>query len=606
MPSARTASTVDRISTPRPHASDRCAQETPRCNPPTSARSRAQRERESRENNSPSVHLSSVDTSRQSDAHGPQAGRSSRASPRRLRSCSPGSSRANSPARDRPRSRSPDRRTNSQHPGSWTPPMQLGPNFENGDVGESELPFGWRNLLSEAYREVTGRPMVDRIRLLESSSASGRRSDTDVFWLHTMVRWGDMRLVESRRCPERGEDLTLFVVHSYWRPPVGYEDIPSEERHASPRRRRHKSGFERIWDVANVRVLNSLSSVDDEGTGETAEFIGRLGAILLYDALGPLLADDYVYEEAPPDSPKEQPHLVDSADRGASARHVSPSRGSGQRIGSHGQPHPEVAEAKLIDKQKELIREIEADIWSLKCNGWTPRGQEADAAQSDPAATNAGFAMGSAPSIAAPSMPPPSPRPPIQQSPQPCIQRETVELVQPCIQREGVSVPSPPFCGPGGQTPPCPTFRSSSPTPQPPAIPAFLGAQTPAGPIVKEIVSGSMTATLGTPMSGSLSVQAPAGPLLSGSFVTPTAAVPPAVAAALAMKGTMTPRQSLRSATLSVAVPNQQVTVVGSPMPQQRLGGFASPSTVVRLPSTAGAPEVVAEGSMLSNRRPPS
>merc|ERR1719265_2973430 len=136
--------------------------------------------------------------------------------------------------------------------------------------------------------------MVDRIRLLESSSASGKRVNTDVFWLHAMVRWGDMRLVGSERCPERGEDLTLFVLHS-WQVAAGSDDLEVKYH-----RRRANNDTDQVWNVASVRVLNSLGSLEDECQGEQAEFIGRLGAILLYDALGPLLAEPVFVEEEQP------------------------------------------------------------------------------------------------------------------------------------------------------------------------------------------------------------------------------------------------------------------------------------------------------------------
>eukprot|EP00427_Karlodinium_veneficum_P024272 CAMPEP_0169107840 /NCGR_PEP_ID=MMETSP1015-20121227/25105_1 /TAXON_ID=342587 /ORGANISM="Karlodinium micrum, Strain CCMP2283" /LENGTH=706 /DNA_ID=CAMNT_0009169415 /DNA_START=45 /DNA_END=2166 /DNA_ORIENTATION=+ len=184
--------------------------------------------------------------------------------------------------------------SNVRHPGGSAARRGRSANPETDVAGELELPPNWKNLLSDAYRDVTGRPLVDRIRLLESSSASGRRADTPhVFWLHTMVRWGDMRIIGSDRVPERGEDLTLFVVHSHLQ--------------ASDCERGHTEA--RTWNVASVRVLNSLSSVCGPGQSEQRELIGRLGAILLYDALGPLLAGEH-------DVPKEwlrepPPHVAE-------------------------------------------------------------------------------------------------------------------------------------------------------------------------------------------------------------------------------------------------------------------------------------------------------
>lgn len=225
----------------------------------------------------------------------------------RLRPGSRDGSRRGSPARERPAWGQSIPRTMSgggggsqqlgggspsQRSRSWTPPMggsnsrQIGIDARNSEVGDSALPLGWRTLLNEAYREFTGRPMVDRIRLLEVSSAPGRPTDGQVFWLHTMVRWCDMRLVGSERCPERGEDLALFVLNCC-RGPAGHEELSVEEK--IYRRRRGKQDM--ICKVTSVRVLNSVYNMDEEGSAEQGEFVGRLGAILLYDALGPLLAD---------------------------------------------------------------------------------------------------------------------------------------------------------------------------------------------------------------------------------------------------------------------------------------------------------------------------
>jgi hypothetical protein len=65
----------------------------------------------------------------------------------------------------------------------------------------------------------------------------------------------------------------------------------SDEAYAQ-NRWHHRSSDTRMWNVASVRVLNSLSSVRGAGQSEQRELIGRLGAILLYDALGPLLAGE--------------------------------------------------------------------------------------------------------------------------------------------------------------------------------------------------------------------------------------------------------------------------------------------------------------------------
>lgn len=169
-------------------------------------------------------------------------------------------------------------------------------------AGEMELPSHWQQLLSDAYRDVTGRPLVDRIRLLESSSASGRRADTPhVFWLHTMVRWGDMRIIGRDRVPERGEDLTLFVLHSH------LQEFSQNKRHHNEQER-----DARMWNVVSVRVLNSLASVRGSGDCEKREMMGRLGAILLYDALGPMLAgDSHIRNECVPESmPREVKRTV--------------------------------------------------------------------------------------------------------------------------------------------------------------------------------------------------------------------------------------------------------------------------------------------------------
>merc|ERR1740129_1669188 len=243
-----------------------------------------------------------------------------------------------------------------------------------------QLPSHWRTLACNAYQKVTSHSIVDRIRLLECYSAPRKRADQSIFWLHTMVRWGDLRLIDSSRCPVRGEDLTLFVLH-YRRGAVSADgasgkadgsgssrcsqqplaqqvmrapfdstltlqqqqqqqqqqqeqnqqcqhqqlqeqqqplsprglasqsqptlsrrpkrecnwDLPSSAppRKHSPRRRlaAMKAAVQHHWHISSVRVLNSLSRVDE--TGERGAVKGRAGAELLRVAFGwgPLLQE---------------------------------------------------------------------------------------------------------------------------------------------------------------------------------------------------------------------------------------------------------------------------------------------------------------------------
>lgn len=205
---------------------------------------------------------------------------------------------------------------------SWTPPKRGARSTSLGS--EKHLPPRWRQLVAQAYQEAIGKPLVDRIRLLECNSAPGRKADPHVYWLHVMVRWGDLRLVESERRPERGEDLTLFVLHCQravssgatsestlsgaqpahgWSVNAPHTSLPQQSRRqrqcqwdtseepSPPGRRRLERDVGWHWSVVSVRVLNSLSAFSDT-RGSNCVKTGTLGAALFLSALGPLLRDD--------------------------------------------------------------------------------------------------------------------------------------------------------------------------------------------------------------------------------------------------------------------------------------------------------------------------
>lgn len=166
--------------------------------------------------------------------------------------------------------------------------------------------------------------VIEKVQLLECSSASGRRADQHVFWLHTRVRWADLRRREEALVAERGEDLTLFVFHTRRGDPREECASPSMKPHAHPnqeleRRRRameqakqakhdvgggsghdltHHEADEvrqrrprRQWTVAKVRVLKS-SLFEDKGDGSIpGPTTGVVGGPLLRYFLGQFVQD---------------------------------------------------------------------------------------------------------------------------------------------------------------------------------------------------------------------------------------------------------------------------------------------------------------------------
>jgi len=185
----------------------------------------------------------------------------------------------------------PPRRTRS-----WTPPQQVkspSPSRGSSPKCESLLPPSWKKLVSAAYCEETGRPICDRVRLIECSSGNGRRQDPCVFWLHTLVRWADLRITHKGRRPERGEDLTLFVLHAQ-RDPLPSRTAAAARRECSSQGQERRSSpnkkptSPRQWVVTQVRVLSSPTYV--EKGPSTA--IGKVGGSLLRLALsGPLVEE---------------------------------------------------------------------------------------------------------------------------------------------------------------------------------------------------------------------------------------------------------------------------------------------------------------------------
>lgn len=186
---------------------------------------------------------------------------------------------------------------------SWTPPRYPGLNLEGellGDAAQSagsssqggerkgcdrELPSGWQRLVAGAYCEATGRPVVDRVRLLETASAPAQQDLAHAIWLHAVVRWADVVQAAPTDAgkghrTERGEDLTLFVVHR----------VARDAALAAPQRTSLLGG--RLWHVSSVRVLKSMPYQESDAQ---LQLIGHSGAGLLHLALG--LTDAHLGEE---------------------------------------------------------------------------------------------------------------------------------------------------------------------------------------------------------------------------------------------------------------------------------------------------------------------
>eukprot|EP00929_Paragymnodinium_shiwhaense_P101210 TRINITY_DN64114_c0_g1_i2.p1 TRINITY_DN64114_c0_g1~~TRINITY_DN64114_c0_g1_i2.p1 ORF type:complete len:738 (-),score=167.11 TRINITY_DN64114_c0_g1_i2:87-2300(-) len=140
-------------------------------------------------------------------------------------------------------------------------------------VPESSLPPAWREMAAEAFRGSSGRPIVDRIRLLElSSTLPAVQGDQQVIWLHSAVRWADLQETEAGRTAQRGEDHTLFVLH------VRRIDPASDfDREACCGRLETPLADGRIaqWNVASVKVLASLPQED---CAEKLSMMGMFGA----------------------------------------------------------------------------------------------------------------------------------------------------------------------------------------------------------------------------------------------------------------------------------------------------------------------------------------
>lgn len=168
----------------------------------------------------------------------------------------------------RSRSWTPPRRCDSPEPEGLTLGADCAPSVtSSGSDLEAVLPRGWRRLVTHAYRQASGRQYVDRVRLLECSTAAGRQENAEVFWLHTAVRWAELDVgAESGHVVDRGEDLTLFVIHC---------QLPREQGHGAML----LGG--RPWTVAAVRILNNLP-FESEAPGKTSLRARAGGALLRF------------------------------------------------------------------------------------------------------------------------------------------------------------------------------------------------------------------------------------------------------------------------------------------------------------------------------------
>uniref|UniRef100_A0A7S1FJY3 Uncharacterized protein n=1 Tax=Noctiluca scintillans TaxID=2966 RepID=A0A7S1FJY3_NOCSC len=171
----------------------------------------------------------------------------------------------------------------SSRSGSLSPPSRMLPNkslFHKAhcetarsaateDSSEEMLPRGWRQLVKRVYRSVTGRLLVDRVRLVDVSSTEVGESTGTELCLQCLLRWAAL----SASSEEHGEDLVLFVINCRDQivepsqtPP---EPTPSDGK---------------VWTVTDVTVLKTLPPPESE-VARCRDDVASVGGKLFHLAL---------------------------------------------------------------------------------------------------------------------------------------------------------------------------------------------------------------------------------------------------------------------------------------------------------------------------------
>ncbi|CAJ1426876.1 unnamed protein product [Effrenium voratum] len=128
-------------------------------------------------------------------------------------------------------------------------------------------------MAARTYCEETGRPIVDRVTLLDYTGTSTKKSEP-MFWVNVRLRWADLRITEAGRVPKRGEALVLFVMQG---PSAGNA---SKVEWLSTGRR-IKGGTPGGWHVASMRVLRNLAYQEQNSSVLMASAGGALLRIAL-------------------------------------------------------------------------------------------------------------------------------------------------------------------------------------------------------------------------------------------------------------------------------------------------------------------------------------
>lgn len=137
------------------------------------------------------------------------------------------------------------------------------------DSSEAMLPRGWRQLVKRVYRSVTGRLLVDRVRLVDVSSTEVGESTGTELCLQCLLRWAALRASSE----EHGEDLVLFVINC--------RDQIVEPSQTSPEPTHSDS---KVWTVTDVTVLKTLPPPECE-VARCRDDLASVGGKLFHLAL---------------------------------------------------------------------------------------------------------------------------------------------------------------------------------------------------------------------------------------------------------------------------------------------------------------------------------
>jgi len=161
-----------------------------------------------------------------------------------------------------------------------TPPAPSSRPNSPRSFNEKELPPHWRQMVGDAYCQETGRPFVDRITLLDFTSASSKMKPDPVFWVNVRLRWADLQITEIGRVPKRGEALALFVLQGT----TGerFREWQSNGRRSTSRPVSPRRAPLAAWHVASMRVLRNLPFSEKN----SMPLVAHAGGGLLRMALG--------------------------------------------------------------------------------------------------------------------------------------------------------------------------------------------------------------------------------------------------------------------------------------------------------------------------------